>query len=70
MASPMSRPIVTETYLKGFSGYYKSMDLFQTSLTYNIINSYVGLTANYKKGRDEDTAIASQVWTVGLSGRF
>jgi len=62
--------IVTETYLHGFSGYYKSMDLFQASLTYNIINTYVGLTANYKKGRDEDTAIAAQVWTLGLSARF
>jgi hypothetical protein len=62
--------IVTETYLYGFSGYYRTMDLFQASLTYNIINTYVGLTANYKKGRDEDTAVASQVWTVGLSAHY
>ena len=62
--------IVTETYLHGFSGYYKSMDLFQASLTYNIINNYVGVTANYKKGRDEDTAVAAQVWTIGLSAHY
>jgi hypothetical protein len=62
--------IVTETYLHGFSGYYRSLDLFQASLTYNIINNYVGVTASYKKGRDEDTAIASQVWTIGLSAHY
>jgi hypothetical protein len=62
--------LVTETYLYGFSGYYRTIDLFQASLTYNIVNSYLGLTASYKKGRDEDTAVASQTWTVGLTGRY
>jgi hypothetical protein len=62
--------IVTETYLHGFSGYYRSMDLFQASLTYNIVNNYVGITASYKKGRDEDTAVMSEVWTLGLSAHY
>ena len=62
--------IVTETYLRGFSGFYRSMDLFQASLTYNVINNFVGITANYKKGRDEDTAVQAQVWTIGLSARY
>jgi hypothetical protein len=26
--------------------------------------------ANYKHGRDEDTAVAAQVWTIGLSAHF
>jgi hypothetical protein len=62
--------IATETYLHGFSGYYKSLELFQASATYNIVSSYLGLTATYKKGRDEDTAVAAQTWTIGLSGRY
>jgi hypothetical protein len=62
--------IVTETYLYGFSGFYRHLDLFQASLTYNFTNSYVGLTGSYKHGRDEDTAVASQMWLIGLSGHF
>lgn len=62
--------IVTETYLYGFSGFYRHLDLFQSSLTYNITNSYVGLTASYKHGRDEDTAVSSQIWLIGLSGHY
>jgi hypothetical protein len=62
--------IVTETYLYGFSGFFRHMDLFQSSLTYNFTNSYVGLTASYKHGRDEDTAVTSQAWTIGLSGHY
>jgi hypothetical protein len=62
--------LVSELYLYGFSGYYRSIDLFQASLTYNFVNSYLGLTASYKKGRDEDTAVASQTWMVGLTGRY
>src|ERR1700722_2284070 len=62
--------LVSETYLYGFSGYYRAIDLFQASLTYNLVNNYLGLTASYKKGRDEDTAVASQTWTVGLTARY
>jgi hypothetical protein len=62
--------IATETYLYGFSGFYRTIDLFQASATYNLVSNYLGLTATYKKGRDEDTAVASQQWTVGLSGRY
>jgi hypothetical protein len=62
--------LITETYLYGFSGYYRSIDMFQASLTYNIVNNYLGLTASYKKGRDEDTAVSSQIWTVGLTARY
>jgi hypothetical protein len=62
--------IATETYLYGVSGFYRHLDLFQTSLTYNFPNSYLGLTASYKHGRDEDTAVASQIYTLGLSAHY
>jgi len=62
--------IATETYLYGFTGFYRHMDVFQSSLTYNLTNSYVDLTASYKHGRDEDTAVAAQAWLIGLSGHF
>ena len=52
------------------SGFYRNIDLLQASLTYNIINNYVGLTGTYKHGRDKDTAVAAQVWTIGLSAHF
>jgi hypothetical protein len=61
---------VTETALYGFAGYYRTLNMFQASLTYNLVNSYFGITASYQHGRDEDTAVASQTWTVGLSGRY
>jgi len=62
--------IVTDTYLYGITGFYRSLDMLQASLTYNIVNSYLGLTGSYKHGRDEDSAVSSQVWTIGLTGRF
>jgi hypothetical protein len=62
--------IVMETYLYGFSGYYRHISQFQSSLTYNFPNSYFGMTASYKNGRDEDTAIFAQIWTVGLSAHY
>lgn len=62
--------IVSETYLYGFSGYYRSLSQFQTSLTYNLPNSFLGFTASYKNGRDEDTAVFAQIWTVGLSAHY
>jgi hypothetical protein len=60
---------VAETYLYGFSGSVRNLDLFATQLTYNI-NKYVGLTASYSKGRNEDTALRAQTWTVGLSAKY
>lgn len=62
--------ILTETYLYGFSGFYRNLDLFQATLTYYFVNTYTGLTASYKHGRDEDTAVAAQVWTIGLSAHY
>jgi hypothetical protein len=61
---------LTETYLYGIAGFYRGIEVQQAQLTYNIVNSYFGLTASYKHGRDEDTAVASQIWTVGLTGRY
>jgi hypothetical protein len=31
---------------------------------------YVGIAASYSKGRDEDTALPTQMWTVGLSAKY
>jgi hypothetical protein len=62
--------IVSETYLYGFSGFYRNLSQFQTSLTYNFPNSYLGFTASYKNGRDEDTAVFAQIWTVGVSAHY
>lgn len=62
--------ITTETYLYGISGFYRQLELFQTSFTYNFPNSYLGLTFSYKHGRDEDTAVPAQIYTVGLSGHY
>jgi len=62
---------VTETYLYGLAGYYRTLDLLETSLTYNLeSNNYFGITASYKHGRDEDTAVASKTWTLGLTARY
>jgi len=62
--------IVSETYLYGFSGFYRNISQFQANLTYNFPNSYFGMTASYKNGRDEDTAVLAQIWTVGLSAHY
>ena len=70
-AFPSLTMTVTETYLYGFVGHYKKLDLFEASVTYNLeSNNYFGLTASYKHGRDEDTAVAAQTWTVGLTTRY
>jgi hypothetical protein len=62
---------VAETYLYGFSGSVRNLDLFETSLTYNFDpKKYVGLKVSYTKGRNEDTALAVQTWLVGLSARY
>jgi hypothetical protein len=59
-----------ETYLYGFSGYYRHIDQFLSTLTYNFPNSYFGITTSYKSGRDEDTAVSARVWTIGLSAKY
>jgi hypothetical protein len=62
---------VVETYLYGFVGTVRNLDLFETSLTYNFDEKkYVGLKASYTKGRNEDTAVPVQTWMVGLSARY
>ncbi len=63
--------LVAENYLYGIAGYYRNVSSFQTSLTYNLdSNNYFGLTAAYQNGRDEDTAVASHTYTVGLTVRY
>jgi len=62
--------IILETYVYGFAGFYRNINQFQTSLTYNFPNSYFGLTASYTNGRNEDTAIFAQTWTIGLSAHY
>lgn len=67
--SPSLTLVVAETYLYGFSGTVRNLNIFEASLTYNF-NKYVGLTGSYRNGTDEDTAIRVETWIVGLSGRF
>jgi hypothetical protein len=63
--------VVAETVLHGFGGFYSNVNNFQASLTYNIeSNNYFGITAAYQNGRDEDTAVAAQTWTLGFSTRY
>jgi hypothetical protein len=70
--SPSLTLVVAETLLYGFSGAVRNLDLFETSLTYNLDpkTNYLGLTATYRKGRDEDTALRVQTWLLGLSARY
>jgi hypothetical protein len=62
--------IILSNFIYGFTGYYRTIDQFQASLTYNFPNSFLGLTASYKNGRDEDTAVEARIWMVGLSGHY
>jgi hypothetical protein len=70
-AGPSFTLTVEETYLYGFAGSVRNLDLFHTQLTYNFdAKKYVGITASYSKGRNEDTALPTQTWTVGLSAKY
>ena len=69
-AWPSMSLVVTETYVHGFSGFYRTVDQQQATFTYNVANSFLGLTAAYKHGRDEDTAVNTQAWQVGLSAHY
>ncbi len=69
-AWPSMSFVVTETYVRGFSGFYRTVDQQQATFTYNVANSFLGLTASYKHGRDEDTAVNAQSWQVGLSAHY
>jgi len=62
---------VVEIYLYGLAGYYRDVSSFQASLTYNFeSNNYLGVTASYQNGRDEDTAVASHSYSLGLTLRY
>ena len=62
---------VTETLLGGFTGQVSYISLFQASLSYYFDSTgNVGLTAQYKNGRDEDTAEYAQTYTIGLAAKF
>jgi hypothetical protein len=62
---------VTETLLDGFAGQVPYISLFQAALSYYFDSTgNVGLTAQYKNGRDEDTAEYAQTYTLGLSAKF
>jgi hypothetical protein len=67
--TPSFTLILAETCLYGFAGTVRNLNIFDASLTYNF-NKYVGLTGTYRNGIDEDTAIRTETWMVGLSGRF
>ena len=69
-AWPSMSLVVTETYVHGFSGFYRAISQQQANFTYNVANSFLGLTATYKHGRDEDTAVNAQSWQVGLSAHY
>jgi hypothetical protein len=36
----------------------------------NVAKGGLGITASYSHGRDEDTAVSQQTWTIGLSARY
>ena len=62
---------VAELYLYSVVGYYRNVNQFQSTLTYNLEqNNYVGLSVSYQNGRDEDTAVASHSYTAGLTIRY
>jgi hypothetical protein len=63
--------VVTHTYLHGFSGYYRSINYFQASFTFNFDpDKHFGITAAYNNGRVESTAMRDQSWTVALTAKF
>jgi hypothetical protein len=62
---------VTETLLYGFVGQFRYISLFQAALSYYFDSTgNVGVTAQYKNGRDEDTAEYAQTYTIGLAVKF
>jgi hypothetical protein len=62
---------VTETLLYGFVGQYRSISLFQAALSYYFDSTgNVGVTAQYKNGRDEGTAEYAQTYIIGLAVKF
>jgi hypothetical protein len=62
---------VTETLLDGFAGQVHYISLFQATLAYYFDSTgNVGVSAQYKNGRDEDTAEYAQTYTIGLSAKF
>jgi len=67
---PSMSLVVTETYVHGFSGFYRTVDQQAATFTYNVGNTFLGLTAAYKHGRDEDTGVNAQSWQVGLSAHY
>jgi hypothetical protein len=63
--------VATETLMYGWAGSLRNLDLFQSSLTWNLDpNSYFGVKASYQNGFDEDTNVRVQTWTIGLSGHY
>lgn len=62
---------VTETLLEGFSGQVPYISLFQAAVSYYFDSTgNVGVTVQYKNGRDEDTAEYAQTYTIGLAAKF
>jgi len=62
---------VAETYLYGLTGFDRTIDVFQADFTWNLDKKkYLGLTASYKHGRDEDTAVAATSWALGLTAKY
>ncbi len=62
---------VTETLLDGFAGEVPYISLFQAALSlYFDSTGNIGATAQYKNGRDEDTAVYAQTYTIGLAAKF
>jgi hypothetical protein len=62
---------VTHTYLHGFSGSGKTLNDFQSSLSFYFgTQNVLGLTVAYKNGLLEQTAQREQSWTVGLTAKY
>jgi len=49
----------------------RGISWFQSSITYNVDEAgQIGITASYKRGRDEDTGTRTDIYKVGLTGKI
>jgi hypothetical protein len=68
----MARLSGAVTYHWAYETYsQRGISWFQSSLTYNVDEAgQIGITASYKKGRDEDTGTRTDIYKIGLTGKI
>jgi hypothetical protein len=68
---PFATLNVTETLLDGFKGPVRTLSLFQSTVSYYFDSTgNIGVSFQYKNGRDEDTTEYAQTYTLGLAAKF